>query len=188
MNERSVTERLTEALIRANAHWETQRRKTERALSIAISREAGARGSSVAREVGRRLGWTVYDHELLESIAREMKVRASLLESVDEKHKSWLEERVEAFSAIPYVSENAFVRHLVETVLSLGVHGECVIVGRGAAHILPAATTLRVRLIAALDDRAGVDEPGMEPFSRGGAAARGDHRSRTHPLRQGPLP
>ena len=154
MNERSVTERLTEALIRANAHWQTQRRKPERALSIAISREAGARGSSVAREVGRRLGWTVYDHELLESIAREMKVRASLLESVDEKHKSWLEERVEAFSAIPYVSENAYVLHLIETVLSLGTHGECVIVGRGAAHILPAATTLRVRLIAALDDRA----------------------------------
>ena len=34
-----------------------------------------------------------------------------------------------------------------------GVIGDCVIVGRGAAHILPKETTLRVRLVGNLDDR-----------------------------------
>jgi len=38
-------------------------------------------------------------------------------------------------------------------VLLLGVHGECVIVGRGAGHILSPATTLRVRVIAQREDR-----------------------------------
>ena len=38
-------------------------------LCITISREAGARGSTVARLVGKKLGWTVYDQELLEYIA-----------------------------------------------------------------------------------------------------------------------
>ena len=51
------------------------------------------------------------------------------------------------------VSELAYVRHLTQTILSLGTHGDCVIVGRGAAHILPRDTTLRVRLVADLDDR-----------------------------------
>ena len=51
------------------------------------------------------------------------------------------------------MSESAFVRHLVETVLALGIHGECVIVGRGAAFILPAKTTLRVRLVAPVKER-----------------------------------
>jgi cytidylate kinase len=66
-------------------------------------------------------------------------------------------ESVEAFLAAPeesewepFVGESAYVRHLVETVLALGIHGECVIVGRGAAFILPAESTLRVRLVAPL--------------------------------------
>jgi CMP/dCMP kinase len=38
-------------------------------------------------------------------------------------------------------------------LLSLGALGECVIVGRGAAQLLPAETTLRVRLVGDLRDR-----------------------------------
>jgi cytidylate kinase len=38
-------------------------------------------------------------------------------------------------------------------VLALGVHGECVVVGRGASMILPPETTLRVRLVAPFEDR-----------------------------------
>jgi cytidylate kinase len=54
------------------------------------------------------------------------------------------------------VSESGYVHHLVQAVLSLATHGECVIVGRGAPLILPPGTTLRVRLVAALEDRAAV--------------------------------
>jgi hypothetical protein len=113
--------------------------------------------------VASRLGWHVYDHELLERIAEDMGVRTTLLESVDERQQGWLLETVEAFLSAPaesewtpLVSEGAYVRHLVETVLALGAHGECVIVGRGAAFILPAETTLRVRLVAAPKERARV--------------------------------
>jgi cytidylate kinase len=42
---------------------------------------------------------------------------------------------------------------LVETLFSLAAHGECVILGRGAAQVLPATTTLRVRLVGPLKDR-----------------------------------
>jgi cytidylate kinase len=134
--------------------------RTSHAFTITVSREAGTLGTSIAEEIGRRLGWHVYDHELLEQIAKEMSVRTTLLESVDERQQNWLMESIEAFLATPtksewepYVSEGAFVRHLIETVLALGVHGECVIVGRGAAFILPARTTLRVRLVAPLNER-----------------------------------
>jgi cytidylate kinase len=164
MNEHSTPERVSEALMRAFSHWENRRAARgelswsrpgyhAQGFTIAISREAGARGNLVARAVGEQLGWVVYDNELLQRIAQEMKVRVGLLESVDERHVTWLEEQVEAFASVPYVSESAFFRHLVETVLSLGLHGECVILGRGANFILPARTTLRVRLVASLEDR-----------------------------------
>ena len=76
-----------------------------------------------------------------------MHLRTKLLESVDERRTSWLVEFAEAFSQLPLVSEVAYVRHLIQTILSLSVHGSCVIVGRGATHILPPATTLRVALV-----------------------------------------
>jgi cytidylate kinase len=119
-----------------------------------LTREAGAPGSEVGQEVGRRLGWPVYDRELIERIAKEMGLRASLLESVDEKSKSILLESLDAMGLGKIVTEPKFVKLLVETVVSLGLHGRCVIVGRGAAHILPAQSTLRVRVVAAKEDRA----------------------------------
>jgi cytidylate kinase len=157
-------ERLTEALARAQQHWQERRKEaaggwiteTASALTIALSREAGAAGSLVAHELGARLGWPVYHHELLARIAQEMGLRVSLLESIDERRQSWLRESLEAFSSVPSVSESAYVRHLIETILSLGAHGECVIVGRGAAQILPAETTLRVRLVAPVEHRINV--------------------------------
>src|SRR6516225_2899735 len=163
MNHRSQSERLMEAMAKVLQHWETRRKaeanqldrsgRSGRAFTIALSRESGARGTSTAREVGARLNWIVYDHEILERIAQEMNLRTSLLASVDEKTVSWLQECVETFTSAPPVSGRAYVQHLIETLLSLAAHGECVIVGRGAAHILPVETTLRVRLVAPVEWR-----------------------------------
>jgi cytidylate kinase len=159
MNVRSSSQLLAEAMVHAGSYRESvhqgqgpQPVATSK-FTIAFSREAGARGTTIGSEVGARLHWPVYDQELLEKIAREMNTRARLLESVDEKRQSWLEECVEAFASVPLVSQSAFVRHMIETVLSLGAIGSCVIVGRGAVHILPPATTLRVRLVGEQEDR-----------------------------------
>jgi cytidylate kinase len=150
-------ERQADILNRLEQHWkeghgQSGTRATHE-FTIALTREAGAPGTSVARELGRRLGWPVYDHELLEMIAREMGLRTNLVESVDERRQSWLLESVQGLATAPSVSESSYVRHLVETVLSLGAHGRCVIVGRGAAHILPPQFTLRVRLVGPIDGR-----------------------------------
>src|SRR6516164_4473380 len=89
---------------KACRHWEAQRLAAAKkgdlspqmahALTIAISREAGTRGAAIATEVGKKLEWHVYDHELLERIAQDMGLQASLLESVDERQKGWLRETV----------------------------------------------------------------------------------------------
>ncbi len=157
MHPNSSLEHVVGGVAGAQQHWQTRHRETAGStgptFTIAIAREAGAPGTSVAREVGRRLGWQVYDHELLERIAAEHGLRVSLLESLDERRQSWLVEVMEAFSQHANIGESGYVRHLTQTILSLGAHGCCVIVGRGAAHLLPPATTLRVRLVGELPDR-----------------------------------
>ena len=42
--------------------------------NVCISREAGAGAGSIARLVGTRLGWKVYDHEVIEAIAQRMEM------------------------------------------------------------------------------------------------------------------
>jgi len=121
--------------------------------TIALSREAGALGTSVARELSKRLNWPVYDHELLVELAKDLGVGTRLLEEADEKPASWLKECIEAFAAVPAVSGITYFRHLLKALQTLSARGECVIVGRGAALILPPGTTLRVRLLATLEDR-----------------------------------
>lgn len=151
-----TVERLTDAMARAQKHWREHHPEAAgkaEAVTIALSRQAGVPGTTIAHALGTKLGWAVYDHELLERLAQEMGFRVELLESVDERRQSWLRESLEAFSSVPSVSENSYVRHLIETILSLGTHGECIIVGRGAAQILPVEHTLRVRLLGTFADR-----------------------------------
>ncbi len=163
MDQKRSSTRLADAMTRARRQWQTQSKRDAMVdrnpvrpvthFTIALSREAGANGSLVARAVGERLGWFVYDHELVEQVAADMGVRVNLLDSLDEKHRSWMLECMEAFQAAPAITGTAYHRHLLETLLSLAAHGECVIVGRGAAQVLPPATTLRVRLISRMEDR-----------------------------------
>lgn len=164
MNHKTSSERMADALQQARRHWRAQLRaetnppmfqteESPRPFSIALSREAGANGPAIARAVGERLNWPVYDKELVQKIADEMGLHAILLDSVDEKQMGWLKEGLRAFTSAPNVNEVVFVRHLLETLLSLAAHGECVIMGRGAAVVLPAETTLKVRLVGPVRER-----------------------------------
>jgi cytidylate kinase len=123
------------------------------AFTIALSREAGTNGLPIAQALGERLGWEVYDRELLQKIAEEIGLRAEVLEAVDVRRQGWLQECLEAFASFRALSAGAFVRHLVEMLLALASHGRCVLIGRGAAQVLPAATTLRVRLVGPVEER-----------------------------------
>lgn len=154
--------RLTDAVARAQFHWQKRGQQAPAAdtfppraagFTVALEREAGALGTTVGHALGERLGWPVYDHELLEKIAQETGLRLSLLESVDEKRRGWLHEAVDQFAAVPSISEGTYLRYVLQTIFSLAAHGECVIVGRGAAQVLPAETTLRVLLVGSREDR-----------------------------------
>jgi cytidylate kinase len=146
----TTSDRFVEALARLQqrAASMSKPRSSRAPLSIALSRQAGSRGAEVARAVGARLGWPVYDDELLRRISAEKGLQARLLEQVDERHMNWLEEMVASLYMEGTGSETGYLRSLMELFAALGDAGHCIIVGRGSAQVLPAATTLRVRVIA----------------------------------------
>lgn len=140
------------------------------AFTIAISREAGIDAGAYARAIGEQIGWPVWDHELLELIARRSGSKVSELETLDERHVSWLQESMEAFLLVHSVNQHAFVRYLREVMEELAMQGNCIIVGRGAPHILPTKTTLKVRLVAPLEQRVATFQKKMHIADAGHAA------------------
>ncbi len=163
MNQTSSSERLGESMKRARFHWKQKLLDETRnmaplpaappAFTIAISRESGAGGTEIARKIGKRLEWTVYDHELVEHIAQEKGVRAELIDSLDERSSSWFRECTESILHVRPLSAAEYLHRLIETLTSLAAHGNCIIVGRGATALLPEKTTLAVRLASPLKNR-----------------------------------
>jgi cytidylate kinase len=122
-------------------------------LTIALSRQAGSGGADIARAVGAALDWPVYDHELLDRIAAERGLSTRVVEQLDERHGGWLEEAVREFCTAEGSKDGVYLRGLLGLLVALGKEGHCVIVGRGAAQVLPDESTLSVRVTAPRSDR-----------------------------------
>ena len=129
------------------------RRTAPLGLSIALSREAGARGGTIGRLVGKRLGWQVYDQELLEYMARDAVARQGLWDNLSPACLAWVEGRLAELRRELELDRDEGVFNMARLVLVLGAQGEVVLVGRGAGCILPRATTLHVRVVAPLQQR-----------------------------------
>jgi len=138
---------------RGAAEGDPARAAWPKSLTIALSREAGARGHTIANRAGAKLAWQVFSQELLEYMAQEGDQRAGLMEGLPEGAALWIDERMQQLVREQNLSRNPTVLELTRVILTLGAQGEVILLGRGAGCILPSATTLHVRLVAPLPDR-----------------------------------
>lgn len=120
---------------------------------IAISREAGAGGGTVARRVGEILGWDVLHRELLDTIADRHNLQRDMLEMIDEKTSNWLVELFGKWLDPSLVTQTEYLAHLGQTILLAAQHASTVFVGRGAQYFLPASRGITVYLVAPLPVR-----------------------------------
>ena len=132
----------------------TGRGRSPTSLTVAISRQVGARGGSIAQRVGAALGWQVYTRELLEYMANDEIARAQLVAELPDGSAEWVDARMEELRFGPH----ADMGELPRLMLMLAARGEVVIVGRGAGFLLPEATTLHVRVVAPEPARVGYIE------------------------------
>jgi cytidylate kinase len=147
--------------------------------NICISREAGAGGGTIARMVGTRLHWKVYDHELLEAIAHGMEIHVDEVRAFDELAPSVVQDWLLPLREEYYAPQEAYLDHLAKLVESIGRAGESIVVGRGAAWLLPRSETLSVRVIAPLKTRAArvAERMGVSTRTAKRAARDLDHRA-----------
>ena len=120
--------------------------------TVAVSREAGARGTTVAELVGKRLGWTVVTQELLDFLAEDDP--ADLENELADTARLWAVAGWRELVHARGLAADAPAAAVARRLFALAARGSVVVVGRGAGFVLPAATTLSVRLVAPAADRA----------------------------------
>ncbi len=114
---------------------------------VCVSRMTGLAEGEVITELGVRLGWPVFDREILNAMAGDDGLRRRVYDAMDHRDLSWWEETLRPL-VHGKATRNDYFRRLCETLLSLARTGSCVFVGRGADLILPADQGYRVRLVA----------------------------------------
>jgi cytidylate kinase len=119
---------------------------------LLISRECGSGGSQLAQLTGEQLGWNVFDSKIVDEIAHAANVHQRLVETVDEHIHSLWEQNWREF-LLDELPDKKYLRHLRQVVMTLGHHGNVVLVGRGAQYLLPPQCGLRVRVVAPLEMR-----------------------------------
>jgi cytidylate kinase-like protein len=132
---------------------------------VTVSREYGAGGSEFARALGSRLGWYVFDQDLIARVAERLHLKTGIVEQRDEQPPGWFA-RIAATLLIappesPLLLETsglltpdsiAEAAHaaIVEAAQKLPV----IIVGHGAQYIFrDRPGTLQVRLTAPVESR-----------------------------------
>lgn len=125
----------------------------EPAPLITISRELGSGGRELAKTLGARLNWPVYDRELVEEMVRESHANRQLVMDIDEGVASrtvlWLGALVTQ-EIFDYEDYRAILLHVLN---SLSEKGSAIVLGRGANFLPKHHPRLDVRIIAPLEAR-----------------------------------
>jgi len=120
---------------------------------VTISRESGSGGTILAKELAEELGFDLFHREVIQEMAESANISTRIVETLDEKGLSTLEDSVASMIRERHLWPDEFLRYLMKVVGTIGKHGRAVIVGRGAQFILAQNENLKVRVIAPLPMR-----------------------------------
>lgn len=132
---------------------------------LTIAHQYGSGGSLIARELGRRLNWAVWDKELVQQIASQRLVPEAYVEAKDERVDSFMS-RVAGSLGIagfekaynlppPLWLKDAELAQMTRTIIEdVAKSGRVIIVGRAGACILAGRPdTLHVFILASHQER-----------------------------------
>jgi len=160
-DEPNLSEDLVEQQLRLwNARREAAREKLKEESGLrflTIARDEGSLGNEIAQELAQRLGWHVFDKEIVTWIARNSHVRENLVRQLDQKSQNLIQDAISRLLRMPeYASFGAEEYHeaLLVTLVCMAKHGSAILVGRGANFALREnAQGLNVRITASPEVR-----------------------------------
>ena len=132
---------------------EDKEKKTPKILPgkplITLSRCCGTLYLETAQLLAERMEVQLYDKQLLNSICKEAKDDKHLLERLDERVTSLVDDMVHGFFSKKSINKDAYFRYMAKVIVGIGPSGG-VIVGRAAHLLLPERAAFRVRIDGSL--------------------------------------
>ena len=120
---------------------------------VTVSRQQGCRGHEFGKILAHELHYGMFDKQIVEYIAEHLGVCSELVESLDEKDRSLLEQWVDGILRWQMVGPDDYIRGLIEVIKTVDLQGGLVILGRGANYLLKDSKAFHVRLVASLETR-----------------------------------
>lgn len=137
--------------------WDNSRKehfgRVKTAPVVTVSRLPGTCGKEVARMLAESMGLDLFDREIIQQVAESAKISKSIIESLDEKGRGFVEELISELVDTHSLLPDEYLKHLMHVINTIGRHGGAVIVGRGANYILPRENTFSLRLVAPFEMR-----------------------------------
>lgn len=156
---RNIDKIIEEQILR----WQQASRAAEKELKkppplepvIAVSRLPGCNTADISGKLAKKMNFDVFNGQLMALVAEDAKLSISVVETLDEKCVSTVEDWIKSFIVQRYFCSEEYFHRLLRVVGTIGKHGRAIIVGRGAGFMLPPAECLRVLLVAPLEIRIG---------------------------------
>jgi len=121
-------------------------KKERQPLVITLSRDYGALGETIAKQLAECLGIPVYDQEMLELVSQRAKTDKFYFQHHDEQVDAGITSFLYSLVSGSPATLNSYRRHLYEAVLDVA-RKDCLIIGRGAHLILSGKKVFRVRIV-----------------------------------------
>ncbi len=132
---------------------------------ITISRQFGAGGLTLGKQLADLMGYTFIDEEIIQAISKKARVSEDWVQSIEKEAGGKLHQFIS--NLIPrglmdrllddqrgYIDEEIYINLLDQIIRQFAEKGECIILGRGGQYILhDHPDTLHILLIADLEDR-----------------------------------
>jgi len=115
---------------------------------IAISRLPYSLGDETARLCAEKLDWQLFDREIVDFIAENAETLGQFVASLDEKSRGAMDDWIQTALDARSLGHLTYLVHLKRVVMTVALHGNAVILGRGANFFLPPEAGLRVLISA----------------------------------------
>lgn len=130
-----------------------EKKKEIKPPTITISRDPGSGGNVLGQMLADQLEFTLFHQQVIHAMAESSKVSARLLETLDEKGLSLLEDWINSLVDRRHLWPDQYLKHLLKVIGTLGKHGKAVLIGRGANFLLPTERRLALRIVSPRDVR-----------------------------------
>lgn len=120
---------------------------------LILSGQVGTIAREVAKRLSEELNMDLFAEEILHAIAQRAHLSERIVRTMDERGFSYAEGILNQLTGKKGMSAEAYFRHLVRVIVTIGRHGNSVVLGHGAAYILRAPMNLHVRFVAPLNVR-----------------------------------